>query len=67
MVHIKQGSKRLSPLNAKSLTHNFAFALLCWLARRWSEDRAYVGWGKPLGAKRQAKTTNATRNPAIKC
>jgi hypothetical protein len=27
MVHIKQGSKRLSPLNAKSLTHNFAFAL----------------------------------------
>jgi hypothetical protein len=40
MVHIKQGSKRLSPLNAKSLTHDFAFALLCWLARRWKTEHA---------------------------
>jgi hypothetical protein len=51
----KQGSERLSPLNAKSLTHNFAFALLYWLARRWTEDRACVEMGE------------ATRSQAPSC
>jgi hypothetical protein len=56
----KQGSKRLSPLNAKILTHNFAFALLYWLARRWTEDRACVEMGET--ARSQAPGPNNQRH-----
>jgi hypothetical protein len=48
MVHIKQGSKRLSPLNAKSLTHNFALRFSAGLRVVGLKTEHALRWGKPL-------------------